>query len=839
MTNLLKYAIAAAMISLSVSAVAESRIDINLKKTGDKVPATLYGVFFEEISGAGDGGLYAEMVRNRGFEEGTLPTGCTLDADGFAAAPTARCYSNDSINNFKVRWGADRGMTAWRTQYADGSQASSQITDEYPLNSATPHSLRIDLSRAHRDVSAVNTGYWGMAIEKGKTYRLSLYLRGEGARRCTASLVDAAGKSLASAQINIDSDGEWHKYDATFVADDSCDKASLSLSFPPEGTIWLDFVSLFPADTYRNRPNGLRRDIATTIEELKPAFIRWPGGCIVEGLTLDNRVNWKETIGDPVKRPGEYDLWGYRSTYGFGYHEFLQFCEDIGADGMFVCNAGMSCLFRNGDYVDGDDLEPLIQDALDAIEYAIGDTSTRWGAERARNGHPEPFPLRYVEVGNENVFGRYAVNYNRFHKAIKERYPQIELITALMFSKDVEKLDEVEIIDPHYYETADWFYNNADVYDKLPSRLPYKVYIGEYAATGRNNLYSSLAEAAFLTGVERNGDKVQLVSYAPLLQNAHYGKGHLIVYDGKQTYGRSNYHLLKAFAENRPDVNVNTVIRGEDTAVPFAPHGFIGLGTANASAEFRDIRIESGGKLVYSSERDGIDGRWSPLRGKWEFGADGTIIQTEASHESIIKLNDLTTGDCTIRLKAKKTDGRESMRVIFGMENEGKYFMADLGSHSNESVIFREISEKGSVSLFDYRNQLPILKDKWYDVCIKIRGNKWTCYLDGKEAYTYNYRVVNKHYAVAGVDKDRKELIVKMVNGRTEPWRTSIALRGGSAANGDARRIVVGADDINAENSFAEPLKTSAQESNMKVSGNTIDVECPASSAMILRIPLK
>lgn len=198
--------------------------------------------------------------------------------------------------------------------------------------------------------------------------------------------MDAAGKSLASAQINIDSDGEWHKYDATFVADDSCDKASLSLSFPPEGTIWLDFVSLFPADTYRNRPNGLRRDIATTIEELKPAFIRWPGGCIVEGLTLDNRVNWKETIGDPVKRPGEYDLWGYRSTYGFGYHEFLQFCEDIGADGMFVCNAGMSCLFRNGDYVDGDDLEPLIQDALDAIEYAIGDTSTRWGAERARNG---------------------------------------------------------------------------------------------------------------------------------------------------------------------------------------------------------------------------------------------------------------------------------------------------------------------------------------------------------------------------------------------------------------------------------------------------------------------
>lgn len=188
------------------------------------------------------------------------------------------------------------------------------------------------------------------------------------------------------------------------------------------------------------------------------------------------------------------------------------------------------------------------------------------GSRAGENGHPEPFPLKYVEVGNENVFARYAANYNRFHKAIKERYPQLTVISALMFSKDIDRLDQVEMIDPHYYETPDWFYNNARVYDKLSRRTPYKVYVGEYAAVGRADLYASLAEAAYLTGVERNSDKVQLVSYAPLIANAHYGTNHLIVLDNARSYGRSNYHVMKLFSENRPDVNIPFRITGERRA---------------------------------------------------------------------------------------------------------------------------------------------------------------------------------------------------------------------------------------------------------------------------------
>lgn len=831
-------AIALSAMAMGVTAQAQSHIDIDLSRRGAEVPSSLYGVFFEEISGAGDGGLYAEMVRNRGFEDGTLPGGCTLDGEGFAAAPHSHCYSNDSINRFRVKWSADRAMTGWLTRYADGSQASSSVTDEHPLNEVTPHSLFIDLTKAAGPVSAVNNGYWGVAVEKGKNYNLEFYLRAERTPRCTVAILSGR-KEAAREVIDIVADGEWHRYTATLTPSFSADDCSLSLTFPPTGKVNLDFVSLFPEETFRNRPNGLRKDVATAIEELHPAFIRWPGGCIVEGLTLDNRVKWKETIGEPVNRPGEYDLWGYRSTYGLGYHEFLQFCEDIGADGMFVCNAGMSCLFRNGDYVQGDELEPLIQEALDAIEYAIGDSATtRWGAERARNGHPAPFPLKYVEVGNENVFHRYAENYNRFHKAIKKRYPQITLITALMFSDDLKRLDDVEIIDPHYYETADWFYNNAGVYDKLSRKTPYKVYIGEYAATGRSNLYSSLAEAAFLTGVERNADKVQLVSYAPLLQNAHYGRGHLIVHDNKQTYGRSNYHILKLFAENRPDYNVDTRIKGEQTSTPLTPHGAIGLATVGTAAEFRDIKVTSGGRTLYSSDFSDLADRWTPLKGDWK-AVDGTLIQPSASNEAVIRLDGLDVADCTITLRARKTAGNEGFRVIFGMTDPANYFMADMGSHSNESVIFREISsDKGSVSLFDYRNQMPILKDKWYDVKIEIRGNRWKCYLDGKLAYTYDYNTVNKHYAVAGIDRDTNELIVKLVNGQTTPWSTTLNLKGKRVSPATARLSVITSGSINDENSFESPLKVSARESSMSVTGPAIPLECAPNSVTVVRIPL-
>lgn len=818
---------------------AKSRIEIDLGKRGAEIPASLYGVFFEEITGSGDGGLYAEMIRNRGFEEGVLPSGCTLDDEGYAAAPHLRCYSNDSINRFRIRWSPDLEMTGWRVQYADGSQAASSVTDRYPLNDATPHALHVELKAARSEVHVVNGGYWGIATEAGKQYDLEFYLRAEGTTRCRAEIVAEDGSQVAACAIPVTADGTWRRYTATLPASADGRRNEFHLVFPNEGNIWLDYVSLFPRETYKGRRNGLRKDVATLIEELRPAFVRWPGGCIVEGLTLENRVRWKQTIGEPVKRPGEYNLWGYRSSYGFGYHEFLQFCEDIGADGMFVCNAGMSCLFRNGDYVQGEALDELIQEALDAIEYALGDArTTRWGAERAKNGHPEPFPLKYVEVGNENVFARYAANYNRFHKAIKERYPQLTVISALMFSKDIDRLDQVEMIDPHYYETPDWFYNNARVYDKLSRRTPYKVYVGEYAAVGHADLYASLAEAAYLTGVERNSDKVQLVSYAPLIANAHYGTNHLIVLDNARSYGRSNYHVMKLFSENRPDVNIPFRITGEKESEPLAPEGCIGLSTGNTAVQFRELKVTSRGRTLYETDWSDLDDRWEQIRGTWR-AEEGTLTQPAASGDALLVLRGLQAGDCTISLKARKLSGTEGFRVVFGFRDERHYFMADMGSHTNESVLFREIGDNGSVSLFDYRNQEPVEANHWYDVRIEIRGSRWKCFLDGELKYAYDHRIVNRHYAAVGLDRETDELVVKLVNARTEPWQTSLALEGGRAAAPTARRITLTSEAFTDENSFDAPERIAGKESELPVPAGEFPVTCPPRSLTILRIPVE
>lgn len=817
----------------------QSRVSVDLSKRGVQIPSSLYGVFFEEITGSGDGGLYAEMIRNRGFEEGVLPSGCTLDEFGRAAAPHRHCYSNDTINKFTVRWSPDLPMTAWNVMYRDGSQAASVITDEFPLNAATPHSLKIDLKSAFGEVDVVNHGYWGVSVEKGKKYDLEFYLKSDACRWCRVQLVAKDGSVVCSEDIRIEADRQWHNYTAVLTPSETSADGTFRITFPSDGQIWLDYVSLFPQDTYKDRKGGLRKDVAELIADLKPAFIRWPGGCIVEGLTLDNRVKWKETIGKPVERPGEYNLWGYRSTYGFGYHEFLQYCEDIGSDAMFVCNAGMSCLFRNGDYVQGDALEPLIQDALDAIEYAIGDAeTTRWGAERAENGHPEPFPLKYVEIGNENIFARYAENYNRFHKAIKEKYPQITLISALMFSNDIKRLDEVEFIDPHYYETSDWFYNNADVYDKLSRKTPYKVYVGEYAAIGRADMYSSLAEAAYLTGVERNADKVQLVSYAPLIANSHFNTNHLIVLDDRQSYGRTNYHVMKLFSENRPDVNVPFKIKEEGLSVPYSPKGYVGLSTGNTAAQFRNFKIVSGGREVYSTDWNDFSRVWKPLRGEWK-AEDGVLTQPVPSGDALAYLDGLEVENCVISLQAKKLKGYEGFRVVFGLQDERHYFMADMGSHTNESVIFREIGDKGSVSLFDYRNQWPVEVDRWYDIRIEIKNNIWKCFIDNKLVYEYDYRIVGKHYFASGIDNSTGELVVKFVNGTTSEWKTELELLGRKVPAVTAKRIELASAAITDENSFENPDKISGKESDFAISGRLTPITCKPQSLTILRIPLR
>jgi len=419
-----------------------------------------------------------------------------------------------------------------------------------PLNANNPNSLRLDVQAVGERAGVSNEGFNGINVRKGEKYLLSMAARAnEGfAGTIDVSLEDADGKQLATTRF----DGiglDWKKLDAVLTSTESTPQARLVITTTAPGTIWLDMVSLFPAKTWKGRANGLRPDLAEMLVAMKPAFVRFPGGCFVEGDKLANATRWKQTIGDLSERPGHWNLWKYRSTDGLGYHEYLLLCEDLGAEPLFVINCGMA----HEDNVPMDKLGPWIQDSLDAIEYANGPVDSKWGALRAKNGHPAPFNLKYLEIGNENYGPLYQERYRAFYDAIKAKWPDIHLV-----ADEPTKERPTEITDDHYYNSPDFFIHNAGKYDSYDRKGP-KIYVGEYAVTkecGQGNLQAAVAEAAFMTGLERNSDHVVMSSYAPLFVNVGWRvwNPNAIVFDNHRAYGTPSYYVQKMFAENRGDV---------------------------------------------------------------------------------------------------------------------------------------------------------------------------------------------------------------------------------------------------------------------------------------------
>jgi alpha-L-arabinofuranosidase len=553
----------AAMIisSCGVKPSADGLIVVDLTQKGAEVPASMYGVFFEEINHAGDGGLYAEMVQNRSFEEKDIPQGYRADGDKLYSAPLKN-HLTGKVSDATYRWNTE-AIPAWTLVSKGTKKAEMKLTRVNPLNPATPNSLQINIPKGTEEVSLVNSGYWGMGVKSGESYDMRFFLRTikyNGGLKI--KLISSGGQVLSEAAVNIIKNDGWNEFKLQLVPDQTDAKAKLALCFNGEGTVWVDYVSLFPENTYKNRPNGLRKDVAEFLADLHPAFIRWPGGCIVEGISLVNRVEWKKTLGDPIFRTGQYDTWGYRNTYGFGYHEFLQYCEDIGAKGMFVCNVGLGCQYRVGDACEEGDVEFYVNDVLDAVEYAIGDISTTWGAKRATAGHPDPFPLQYVEIGNENWGTLYNHRFETFYQAIKAKYPKLTLISNHGLKSDMSGVSKTDMIDPHWYVAPDFFFDNTKIFDNQP-RGDHKVYVGEYACNqqvGGGNMLAALSEAAFIIGMERNSDLVKMASYAPLFENRNDRTWpvNLIWIDNMKVVGRSSYYVQKMMAENKPSYNIKT-----------------------------------------------------------------------------------------------------------------------------------------------------------------------------------------------------------------------------------------------------------------------------------------
>jgi alpha-N-arabinofuranosidase len=579
-----------------------STVTVQVDRPGAPIPATLFGVFFEDINFGADGGLYPERVKNRSFE------------------------FTDPLMGWKQN---DRG----------GSRGKLTVLDQDPINDNNSHYLRLEVEEAGKGFGVMNEGFRGIGVQQGADYAFSMYARSveyarpadRGPIGLRIELEDADGKTLSEAKM-VDFTPKWKKYTLTIRPSATSLKAHLNLLAEGYGALDVDMVSLYPTGTWKNRENGLRSDLVQLLKDMQPGFLRFPGGCIVEGRYLETRYQWKRTIGDITDRRLIINRWNdefkhrpapdYYQSFGLGFYEYFQLSEDIGAQPLPLINCGMACQFNSGQLVPLDGLDPYIQDALDLIEFANGSITSPWGRKRAELGHPAPFNLKMIGIGNEQWGPQFIERYALFAKVLKEKHPEIALISDAGPNPDGERFDflwaklrdlKADIVDEHYYRAPSWFLANVGRYDNYPRSGP-KVFAGEYAAQSvgiaspdnRNNWVCALSEAAFITGLERNADVVVMASYAPLF--AHVDSWQwtpdMIWFDNLRSYGTPNYYVQKLFSVNRGTTILPVLLDGSTkngqgnlfaSASLDNRVGEVVLKVVNASSSPRTVRINLAG----------------------------------------------------------------------------------------------------------------------------------------------------------------------------------------------------------------------------------------------------
>jgi alpha-N-arabinofuranosidase len=538
---------------------AQPKITVDVTKRGVPISPTMWGIFFEDINFGADGGLYAERVKNRSFE-------------------------------------FDRPLRGWRI-LRRGNAAGRILTLRDETRPRNPRFVRVQADRQGESFGLNNEGFRGMGVRQGSVYRFTVEARQvdgdiSGLR---IELVRPNGQVLAEAELKGFSPN-WRTHRCELRASGTDAKATLNIWIEGTGSLDMDMVSLFPKDTWRGRENGLRADLVQMLADMKPGFFRFPGGCIVEGFDLSQRYQWKNTVGDPNQRVVNINRWNfefahrpspdYYQSYGLGYYEYFLLAEDLGAEPMPIINCGMACQFNTAELVPMDQLAPYVQNALDLIEFANGPVDTRWGHVRARMGHPKPFNMKMIGIGNEQWGPQYIERYKVFAKAIKARCPDMQLIAATgsdatIFPNGREEIEYLwaqwrrlkpEIVDEHFYRQPDWFLENTDWYDNYDRQGP-RLFVGEYASQSigvaspdnRNSLKCALYEAAFMTGMERNADLVTMSCYAPLFghEEAWQWRPDLIWFDNLNVYGSANYYVQKLFSLNPGTHQLTTKVEGE------------------------------------------------------------------------------------------------------------------------------------------------------------------------------------------------------------------------------------------------------------------------------------
>lgn len=579
-------------------------------KSGKEISPVLFGLFFEDINYSADGGLYAEMVQNRSFEYN----------------PTSR-----------REWSP---FSYWEYITPGFSYGSIHVETNAPVHLNNPHYVVLDIEHVGKEkehtgpsgVGIKNTGFDGMVVRAGDKYNLSLFARQltNDSVTLSVSLQTPQGDMLAEDEISTSS-GEWKKYAVSFTVVESSDSASLVLLATSKGKLALDVISLFPEKTYMNRPNGLRADMARVLAEMKPRFIRFPGGCLVHGDGLGNMYRWKNTIGPIEERVEQKNIWGYQQSMGLGYFEYFQFCEDIGAKPLPVLPAAVSCQNSGGTWRVGgtgqkaipmNEMEDYIQEVLDLIEWANGPATSTWGAKRAAAGHPAPFNLEYIGIGNEDkITPEFEERFKMIYEAVKAKNPEITVIGTVGPGEEGEDFDkgwnlsnnlDLPMVDEHYYKEPEWFMANLNRYDSY-DRTKAKVYLGEYASWG-NKLKNAIVEAAYMIGLERNGDIVSMASYAPLFAKKDHTQWRtdMIFFDNTRICLTPNYHVQKMFSVNQGDIYFDNIISMDAndstlaaSCVQDAKSGDLILKLVNTGSIAKPMKVNLSGfkKIISNAER--------------------------------------------------------------------------------------------------------------------------------------------------------------------------------------------------------------------------------------------
>ncbi len=809
------------LVAAALSASAQVTIDIDANLRGPKISPTHYGIFFEDINHAADGGIYAELIRNRSFEDGP-------------------------------EYGKPADMQTWSTKSAvDGAISARLIQPSKKiklLNAAQGNALELTVAAtAGSTVSLVNEGYWGINAVQGRTYKLSFWMKGQYKGTIMAQLLGKDGQVYAETVVSPSGMQakkgmrlkEWTKYTAELQSSGNDAQAQFAFVFDGQGTLQFDMVSLFPP-TFKNRENGLRPDLAQMLYEMHPKFMRFPGGCFVEGqISPENAFRWERTIGPIEERPGHWNVnWGYRTTDGIGFHEYLQMAEDLEAKPLYVVNVGL----WHGGLTPVDSIQPWIDEALAALEYANGDVTTKYGAMRAKNGHPAPFNIEYLEIGNENnqpdprqQSDHYYERYDKFRQAILAKYPKMQIIgNVVAWGDDNPKWESqlpVDLLDEHYYRNPAWFADAFRKYDSYDRKGP-KIYVGEYAVTNGfgnlGNMNAALGEAVYMMGMENNSDIVPLNSYAPIFVNENDAKWRpdMIRFSSSRVMGTPSYYVQMLMPQNIGTQVVKVSQVNPYKAMqpkPVTPkESRVGFATWGTQASFtHPSPLPKSGLPEF-------------MTGQWQKNADGSVSQTSDGEQCVAMCKASVSDHYTIKCRARKDGGAEGFMIVFNYVDPQHYCWVNFGGWGNTQHAIEQIGGGGKIQAA--MKPGSVKEGKWYDVTLTVAGDSVKAWLDNELVFdTVLMRNTSLGvFSSATIDEQTGELIVKVVNSQEEGTTARLNVQNFPVRS--ASLIRLRANDGDDENTLVNPTNISPTRHELSPECNTVELELPAFSLNIVRI---